>query len=347
MRIAVRPRQQALAVVAVLAVVFAGMASCSFKPFLPEGAELIPADTTLAVSVDVPALLESKLYEIYKANESLFGRNRLNFYRFAEATGLDPSKDIHRLLFMARAGTEDYADMSALAIGTFDGRKVHDYLKESGLPSHEIEGMDIFEFIVIAGRCAFCVGVIDAGTAVFGNGETLETIARIHAGTEKGLSEEERASRLLRRVGDRASVWGILRTDDIKENLMEAVRNFSVDSSALSALGPIHEVTFSFDTTDPMRVLVEMSADTDKDAFMVADVLKGAESLGRLALREARPELSVVMSDLVIEADTGIVRIAGSIPAQDVDAVSNALGLDWIPRGLTPRAPDPPAPPSP
>jgi hypothetical protein len=103
-------------------------AACGTRRPIPEGAELIPADATFALSLDVPSLLNSRLYEMYKSRESAFGLNRVNFYRFAEATGLDPSRDIQRVIFVATAGEEGLREMSGVAIGTFDGRNVLDFL---------------------------------------------------------------------------------------------------------------------------------------------------------------------------------------------------------------------------
>ena len=311
------------------AILFAGLTACVGRSSLPEGAELIPPDATFAISVDVPALVNSEIYKKYKSEETVFGKNRLNFYRFAEATGLDPSKDIARLLFMARAGEEGLAEMSGVVTGSFDGRKVHDFLAASGMPSRQVDGVDIFEFLVIQDRCRFCLAVIDASTAAFGDGETLEKIARASKDPKASLAAGD-AGRLLRRVNRGAEAWGIVRADDLKKGIKELLSRVSADASALSALGPIHEAVFSFDTAEPMRVLVEMTATSEKDAMMVADVLKGAESLGRLALKEAKPELAKVMSDLVVEADTGVVRVSASIPASDVAMVTQVLGLDWL-----------------
>jgi len=316
------------------------LGSCGMRGILPEGAELIPADATFAISVDVKAILESRLYKMYEQNESVFGRNRLNFYRFAEATGLNPATDIKRLLFMARADDEGLADMSGLAVGTFDGRKVHDYLVGSGLPSHKVEGMDIFEFIVIGDKCRFCLAVVDASTAAFGDGETLEKIARIHAGQAPNLAEQEGPGRLIRRVGRGAEAWGIVRAADFKDALTNGLKQLSADTSALSALGPIQEVAFSFDTEEPMRVLIEATTSTEQDALLVADVLKGAESMARLTLRETKPEVAMLMSDLQIGADTGVVRVAGSLPASDVETLTRLAGVPWL-RGVAPATPSP------
>lgn len=317
--------------------------ACQGRSPLPEGAELIPADTTFALSVDVPAVLNSEIYKRYQAQESAFGKNRLNFLRFAQATGLDPSKDIKRLLLMARAGESGLAEMSGVATGSFDGRKVHDFLVASGMPSRQVEGVDIFEFLVVEDRCRFCLAVIDASTAAFGDGETLEKIARVRKGSEAALASGD-AGRLLRRVSRGAEAWGILRADDIKKRLTDVLSKVRADGGALAALGPIHEAAFSFDTTEPMRVLIEMTATSEDDAMKVADILKGAESLGRLALKEAKPELGKILSDLTVEADTGVVRVSVSIPSSDVATVIQVLGLDRLEQRLTPlRTPPPPA----
>jgi len=329
-------RQRLAAAAAAVILILAFGAACASRLPLPEGSELIPADATFAISVDIKAIQNSAVYKRYQAEERAFGLNRLNFYRFAEAAGLDPSKEIDRVMFMARAGEEGLEEMSGLALGKFDGRKVHDFLVQSGLPSRRVAGMDIFEFIVIEDRCRFCVSVVDSSTAAFGDGETLGAIARIKAGESQGISSETRVSRLLRRIGSDPEAWGIVRADDLKGALAGMLRNTSGDASGLRGLGPIREASFSFNSEEPMRVVLEMTASTDQDAMLLADVLKGVESMGRLALREAKPEMSLLMSDLVIVADTGLVRVAGSIPSSDVDSVARLLGATWLTGGLSP-----------
>lgn len=320
------------------------LVSCGSGAPVPEGAELIPADATFAVSVDVPAVFNSELYKRYQSQEKLFGSNRVNFYKFAQATGLDPAKDITRLLLMARAGDAGIEEMSGIVVGTFNGRKVHDFLVESGLPSRNVAGIDIFEFLVIADRCRFCLAVIDSSMAAFGDGETLTKIAQVRAGQTPALASEERAGRLLRRIGRGTEAWGIVRADDLRGALTGFLSKVSADSSALSNLGPIHEGAFSVDLAEPLRVVVELTTSNEKDAMLVADVIKGGEALGRLALKEARPELAQLMSDLLIEADTGVVRVAVSVPDSDVEMVMRMLGGEWMNGVLRPSGPQTPTP---
>lgn len=320
--------------------------SCGSGSPVPEGAELIPADATFAVSVDVPAVFNSEIYKRYQADERFFGSNRVNFYKFAQATGLDPAKEITRLLLMARAGDAGIEEMSGIVVGTFNGRKVHDFLAESGLPSRKVAGIDIFEFLVIDDRCRFCLAVIDSSMAAFGDGETLAKIAQVRAGEIPALAGEERAGRLLRRIGRGTEAWGILRADDLRGALSGFMSRVSADSSALSKLGPIHEGAFSVDLGEPLRVVVELTTSNEQDAMLVADVIKGGEALGRLALKEARPELARLMADLLIEADTGVVRVAASVPDSDVETVMKMLGPDWLNGVLRPSEPQAP-PPSP
>lgn len=309
---------------AVLLALAASLA-CGMRKPLPEGADLIPADTTFAVSLDVPSLMNSQLYQMYKSKESAFGLNRINLYRFAEAAGLDPN-DIQRVVFLATANDQGLQEMTGLVMGTFEGRKVLDFLEQSGLPSRTVEKTKIFEMVVVNDRCRFCLAVVDASTAVFGDGETLEKIARVKAGSAKGLVAEEGPGRLLRRMGRDPEGWGIIRAGDLRGLFQQVLGQFKVDSGPLAALAPLREVSFSFENEEPIRVLLELNAGSEKDAMRIADMLKGAESVGRLTLREVRPELGGFMSDLVIDADTGIVRAAGSIPPSDVEMAARLLG---------------------
>ena len=322
-----RRRSSIVIVLGLLAVLPA--ASCGGRS-LPEGVDLVPADATFAISLDVPAIMSSQLYEALEASDGLFGRNRMNFYRFAEAAGLDPRADVRRLIFLMRAGESGVEDMSAIVTGSFDGKKVHSYLADSGLPIHQVSGTDIFEFIMINDECRFCMAVLDDHTAAFGDGKTLAKIAKVFEGSMPSLSSSESAGRLLSRLGRDPDVWAILMTADLSGPIADLMSRVSADAGGLRGLGPMREAAFSFDATDPMRVLIELAADSEEDAMLVADILKGGEALGRLALRESRPELARIVSDLTIEADTGLIRITGSIPSSDIQAVTRLVGSTWM-----------------
>ena len=334
-------KQAGIPYVCMLMLGAATLVSCGSGSPIPEGAELIPADATFAVSVDIPAVFNSAIYKRYQSDERFFGSNRINFYKFAQATGLDPTKDITRLLLMARAGDAGIEEMSGIVVGTFNGRKVHDFLTESGLPSRKVAGIDIFEFLVIEDRCRFCLAVIDSSMAGFGDGETLAKIAQVRSGEIPALAGEERAGRLLRRIGRNTEAWGILRADDLRSAISGFMSRMSADTSALSKLGPIHEGAFSIDVAEPLRVVVELTTSTQQDAMLVADVIKGGEALGRLALKEAKPQMAHFLSDLLIEADTGVVRVAVSVPDADVEMVMKMLGADWLNGVVRPSAPQP------
>lgn len=304
------------------------VASCGGRS-LPEGVGLVPADATFAISLDVPSIMTSELYEAFESSDGLFGRNRMNFYRFAEAAGLDPRADVRRLVFLMRAGESGLEDMSAIVTGSFDGKKVHAYLSDSGLPVHQVSGTDIFEFIMINDECRFCMAVIDDQTAAFGDGKTLAKIAQVHEGSVASLSSSDTAGRLLSRLGRDPDVWAVLMTSDLAGPLANLMSTIGSDAGGLKGLGPIDAAAFSANATDPMRVLIELSAASDEDAMLVADILKGGEALGRVALRESRPELARILTDLVIEADTGLIRITASIPSSDIKAVAGTLGGGW------------------
>ncbi|HET6372711.1 MAG TPA: hypothetical protein VFG76_05355 [Candidatus Polarisedimenticolia bacterium] len=313
----------------------AATVACGSARRLPEGAELIPAGITVTLAVDVPAVLNSDLYKRYETDESFFGRNRQNLYRFAEAAGLDPAKDLRKVIFLVGAGEEGLEDMSAVVTGTFDGAKVHAFLADSGVPSHQVAGIDIFEFIIIDGRCRFCMAVVDGSTAAFGDGETLGKIAEVKKGVTPGLATVEGPARLLTRMGPGPDVWGIVQAGDLKRVLAEMLSQLDARGSQLSKLGPIHEAAFSLELNEPLRVALELTTDSKEDALLVADVLKGAEAVARLALRETKPETARLMSDLMVEADTGLVRVAGSLPGSDIETVVRTLRLSALADRLT------------
>ena len=99
-------------------------------------AAYIPADAAFVVALDLPGLAATDLYKALEERGGTVGLNRLNFYKFAEMTGLNPTEDVQWLTFVGRAqsGGLDIDQLSALVSGTFDGAKTYAFLKDSGLP---------------------------------------------------------------------------------------------------------------------------------------------------------------------------------------------------------------------
>lgn len=336
---------------------------CGFQPHLPAGTSYLPADAAFVLALDIPSLAATDLYKELQERGGAVGLNRLNFFKFAEMTGVDPMKDVKWLTFLGRGGnTEGLAidQLSAVVSGSFDGGKVEGFLRDSGVPFETHEGLDIFQIVIVEGRCRFCIAVLDDTTAAFGDGETLEAMAESRRNQESSLASEPGARRLLTRVDQRAAIWGLARGKNFAAPFAELLRAMAGAGTTEATLGQIQDLSFFIAPGNVIRVAVDAVAANADDALLVADILEGAGAMGRLALRQAKPEAAQLLTTFKVEVDGQFLRASTSFEQASLvellgrmaDQVFGGMGINpfmmrpgdaW--RNTPPPPPLPPPPP--
>jgi hypothetical protein len=300
------------------------IAACGVRPDLPEGAAYIPAGTTLAVSIDPQALAATDLYKELKQQGGAVGMNRLNFERFAQAAGIDPSKDIRKILFVGRphgaregGDTPPVDELSAIVTGSFDGSKVHKTLVDSGMPAQSVGGIDIFPILIVEDRCRFCVAILDDTTAAFGDGDTLRAMAEARQAKERSASADPITSKLLARIDPRAAVWGLVRGNDLSAPLLQALSSLGKQGEE-GQLAPVSDVSFFLTWDTKVTVAIDAATANDADALKVADVLEGVGTVGRLALKQVKPDAADLLSTFRVQVDGRLLRASANVPAERV-----------------------------
>ena len=191
---------------------------------------------------------------------------------------------------------------------------MHDVLKDSGMPHETRGGTDIFQMVIVEGRCRFCIAVFDDTTAAFGDGDTLAAMAEARASAETSLRGNRDAARLLTRVPGDASIWGLVRGVELAKPLVDALVNAEAAGSGARALGSIHDVSFFAVTGPTIIVAADAMTASEDDAMKVADVLQGAGSIGKLALKQAKPDAADLLADYKVNVDGPLLRASASIP---------------------------------
>ncbi len=304
----------AIAAVAALA---PSLLACGPASRLPEGAAYLPPDSRFVLSLDIPTLASTDLYRTLMESGGAVGVNRTNLLKFAQAAGLDWTRDVKWLTFVGRGERDDgisVDQLSAVASGTFDGRRVHQSLKDSGLPAERHVGVDIFPVVIVEGRCRFCISVLDDATAAFGDGETLRSLAEVRGSPQASLARDAGARRLLARIDRRAAAWGLVRGRDLSAALAAMLARLQQGSGGAPPPAPVTDLSFFVTPGEKITVAVDALTGSPEDALLVADVLEGAGALGRLALRQARPEASGLLSSFRVEVDGRLVRASASVP---------------------------------
>ncbi|MBI3449445.1 MAG: hypothetical protein HY049_11075 [Acidobacteria bacterium] len=309
-----------------LALALLAAAGCAAPPSLPAGAAFLPTDSVFVLSMNLPTLTSTDLYRQLKESGGTVGLNRLNVVKFATAAGLDPFKDVKWLTFVGRKRGDNQIpidELSAVASG-FDGKKVLDYLKRSGLPSDPHAGIDIFPIVIVQDRCRFCVSVLDDTSAAFGDGETLKSMAETRAAGAAGLAGDESVRALLTRIDARAAVWGLVRGPNLAGALTEALAKIQTGVAASGPMAPVSEVAFFATAGENIVVAIEALAANHDDALRIADAIQGMGSVGQMALKQVKPEDSALLSSFRVAADGRAVRVSASVPQAKLVELASA-----------------------
>lgn len=312
-------------------------AGCALQSRLPRGAVYIPSDAAFVLSLDLPAIAATELYKELERQGGAVGLNRLNFFKFASMVGLDPLKDVRSLTFLGR--TQEGAgpqidELSAVVSGSFDGGKARQFLKESGIPFETHVGLDIYQVVIVEDRCRLCIAVLDDTTAAFGDGETLRAMAEGRRDAAMTLSADPTARRLLSRIDNRAAIWGLVRGKNFAEPFAKMLSDMAGGNPTAEAIGTVRDVSFFVAAERVITVAVDAVVKSAEDALLVADILEGAGAVGKLALKQAKPEASHLLATFKVQVDGELLRASTSFPEASLVELAQAFGRDVMGAGL-------------
>lgn len=315
-------------VVAALAI-----AGCNLQAGLPRGAVYLPADAAFVLSLDLPALASTDLYKELEQRGGAVALNRLNFLKFAQVTGIDPVKDVRWLTFSGR-GTSEFGpgidELSAVVSGTFDGKRIDNFLKDSGLPFESHLDLDIYQVVMVEGRCRLCIAILDDTTAAFGDGETLRAMAEGRSNPDLTLPGEEVARRMLSRIDTRAAIWGLVRGKDFAGPFADLMTRMAGGNATAEAIASVRDVAFFVSAGRDITVAVDALARSSDDALIVADILEGAGAMGKLALKQAKPEASQFLTTFRVQVDGELLRASTTFPQESLLDLSRTFASDVL-----------------
>lgn len=172
--------------------------------------KLIPAEADTVVSVNVKQIVESEIIKKYALEQLKQALQQREADKFLKDLGLDPLKDIDRLV-IGTSG-KDQSDMKVLAIvhGKFDPEKLYKAAeaqtkKDADHFSLVKDGKDtMFKYQPDNGNPVYGT-VVDETTVVLGNEKKIVSTALAVGAKKTTLGKDLTA--LVTRMDDKASVW--------------------------------------------------------------------------------------------------------------------------------------------
>lgn len=250
---------------------------------------LAPADTTFVLGADLDAIRNTHVFQKYVDQVSLPQMDE-----FAKKTGIDPRRDLHKILSCSNGKTAIF-----LARGNFASGKS---VQIEGLSRTEYKGHTLF------GNEQSGVLFWNSSTAVGGRTEELRALAD-SGGNGRGLP-----SALLQKaasVGPNAQVWGAFNGG--LQNVNLGLPEQSNAGQVLRILRGIDNGTLGIDLRDGFGLEIHVECQTANDAKHVHDAVRGVIGLGRLSTPDNQPEMLKLYDAINIQQDQTKVDVTARI----------------------------------
>jgi hypothetical protein len=305
-------------VVGALGALYFDPARAAVGPLPAEGLAL-PGDTRFVMGFDVHRFVASPFYQ-------RFGKDRLGqgrppgFTELEEKTGLDPERDVDRILFAGRGVEKGQEGGVLLVSGRFDRTKLSRAIETAtkGVTSKSHESTTVYLFREDAGKRAGAAAFLDDDTLVLGSKDSVEATITNYAGGKAPMRSNAALVALLESVKPGSTFWAV-GDQSVLSRLPLTIPGAAGQGSV--SLPPVKSVVVTGDL-DPM-VAVELTGEAvdGKAAQNLADVVRGFVALASLQANQ-KPELKELASAVSVSTDATRVHVNLRVPYELIDSLS-------------------------
>jgi hypothetical protein len=272
--------------------------------------------------------------ELRQKLRALQGADPQQPHQFEQATGVDPERDVDRVLAFttAQASAPPSGSPTILASGRFDTVRIEGFIRERGGAVEEYKGKRILTDAEGKTTVAFVEpGLIAVGT-------TAGVKAAIDTKTSAGATvrDNQDLMRQLKSVDD-GNAWAVSRFDGIPAGT-------PIPAAIAGQLPAISWLAVSGHVDGGLRGTLRAEARDDTAAKDLRDVVRGFLALARLQGGQ-HAEFTEIVNSLEMGGDGKTVTVDFAVPSSAIAAIS-ALPRRR-PDGLTPGGPSAVPPVSP
>jgi len=292
-------------------------------------AGVLPNDSEFVMQLNIKQLLGSKIVKTY-ASEMVdqFMENSPEAQQFTQLTGLDPRKDLSRIIIAGSGSDPTSATAVILLEGTYDVVKLNTVLaevaraksemisvvKDGNLTMYKIEGPD--------SPVAMYATVADKSLVVMATSKELvkDTIAKKN-GTKKGNVSKDLAT-LLDRVKDESSMYMVAVTKDKTKGLPIP------QPEVADIVEKIHGISMSLNVNADIALDINVGVEDEDIAKELGGKLAELIPQAKLAIgfvTNSQPKLAKPLKDIVNTLKSGVsgkvITLKISVPATAVDSL--------------------------
>jgi len=318
-------------VVGALGALYLDPARAAVGPLPAEGLAL-PGDTQFVMGFDVHRFVASPFYQRFGKDRQGQGRPP-GFTELEEKTGLNPERDVDRIVFAGRSVDKGPEGGVILVSGRFDRTKLSRAIEteSKGVTFKSHEGTTVYLFREGAGARSGAVAFLDDDTLVLGPRAGVEATITNYAGGKAPVRANASLMALLESVKPGSTFWAV-GDQSVLSRLPLSIPGAAGQGSV--SLPPIKSVVVTGDLEPMVAVELTGEAVDSKAAQNLADVVRGFVALASLQASQ-KPELKDLASAVSVTTDATRVHVNVRVPYELIDSLApkRPVAADGAPEG--------------
>lgn len=265
---------------------------------------LVRSDSTIVAGIDLERLRATPLYQKLKDRLDLSVLDQ-----FSEQFGLDPRKDLNRLLFVSD-GKKDYF----LANGGFKNDTVKQKIQTLGLRTSSYKGTDV----IGDGQKSFAL--LKGPVALAGNAEGVHKALDTHD-DGVGSIPTEIVDRL-RALPKDDQIWAVSR-DGLP--FLNSIIRTDVQSALANIVNFVAVASAGIGVANDLDLQATLACFSVEGAARVNDALRGTVAIGRLSTKDGETSLLKMYDSVQITRRDNTVDVRVHLTEQQAEELLNRL----------------------
>jgi hypothetical protein len=284
---------------------------------LPGEALILPQDAKFLMGLDVKRFAASPFYAKYASRR---GMQPDGLRELEEKTGLNPVRDIDRIVVAGAPGAGKHNPGLVLAFGRFDLYKLGRALETDGKAAgHRFEGLTVYAFDE-EGDHPRAIAFLDEGSLLFGPLDRVEAAVTSRARGEAPLKGNAALLGLVEKVRPGSTFW-VVGDQSLLAGLPTSIPapGASADGATVN-LPALRSLTVTGDLDPEVSLNATGEAADEAAAKNLADVVRGLVALASLQAQQ-KPELQQLASAVSVATDANRVLVSARLPYELLDAL--------------------------
>ena len=299
---------------------------------LPALVDAAPADAAAVFYADVASMRGSALASKVIDSGSHVVHCDADADDFLRDLGVDPSKDVDRVLISVRpaAGKGEPPEMLVVAEGRFDAARIGKTLAGRGATPQPVAGTTLYRLATMrtgapaegpGNEDRFVVSVPSSGRVVAGtDAEVIRALSGRSGRSAFAPGQPLANLATLARTG--SSAWFVVDTDRFvsaaDRRTVSGAKGDAV-SQAVGSLSSVTAVGGSLDLGRGVDFQLSAKADTEENAELVEDSIRGFLALWRLAAQDKAPDAVSALRKFRVERGGTTSTMSGTLSRADVE----------------------------